>query len=29
MKSRPSFRPLLSERVAGLTPSPTYADLDF
>jgi glutathione S-transferase len=29
MKSRPSFRPLLAERVAGLEPSPTYADLDF
>ncbi len=29
MKSRPSFRPLLTERVTGLTPSQTYADLDF
>ena len=29
VKSRPSFRPLLAERVAGMTPSPTYADLDF
>ena len=29
VKSRPSFRPILAERVAGLPPSPTYADLDF
>ena len=29
VKSRPSFRPLRSERLAGLDPSPTYADLDF
>ena len=29
VKSRPSFRPLLSERLAGMAPSPTYADLDF
>ena len=29
VKSRPSFRPLLNERVAGLAPSVTYADLDF
>ena len=29
VKSRPSFRPLLSDRVAGLTPSDTYANLDF
>ncbi len=29
VKSRPSFRPLLSDRVPGLTPSPSYADLDF
>jgi glutathione S-transferase len=29
LKSRPSFRPLLEERIAGLNPSPTYADLDF
>jgi len=29
MKSRPGFRPILSERVPGLTPSATYADLDF
>ena len=29
LKSRPSFRPLLSDRVAGFIPSGTYADLDF
>jgi glutathione S-transferase len=29
VKSRPSFRPLLSERLAGMAPSPSYADLDF
>jgi glutathione S-transferase len=29
VKSRPSFRPLLAETIAGLTASPTYADLDF
>ena len=29
MKSRPSFRPLLADRVAGFIPSGTYADLDF
>jgi glutathione S-transferase len=29
IKSRPSFRPLLSESVKGVPPSPTYADLDF
>jgi glutathione S-transferase len=29
VKSRPSFRPLLSEAHAGIPPSPTYADLDF
>jgi len=29
IKSRPSFRPLLSERLPGMTASPTYADLDF
>jgi len=29
VKSRPSFRPLLQDRVAGFTPSGTYADLDF
>jgi glutathione S-transferase len=29
LKSRPSFRPLLTERVRGLTPVSHYADLDF
>ena len=29
VKSRPSFRPLLSETVPGIRPSATYADLDF
>jgi glutathione S-transferase len=29
VKSRPSFRPLLQDRVAGFTPAGTYADLDF
>lgn len=29
VKSRPSFRPLLVDRITGLTPSPTYTDLDF
>lgn len=29
LKSRPSFRPLLADRVAGFTPAETYADLDF
>jgi glutathione S-transferase len=29
LKSRPSFRPLLTETLAGIPPSPTYADLDF
>lgn len=29
IKSRPSFRPLLSERVRGVTPVSHYADLDF
>ena len=29
MKSRPSFRPILADRVAGVTPPPHYADLDF
>ncbi len=29
IKSRPSFRPLLTDRVSGLTPPPHYADLDF
>jgi len=29
IKSRPSFRPLLLERVRGVTPASHYADLDF
>jgi glutathione S-transferase len=29
VKSRPSFRPLLTEMHAGIAPSKTYADLDF
>jgi len=29
MKSRPSFRPLLTDRVAGFMPPEHYADLDF
>jgi glutathione S-transferase len=29
MKSRPSFRPILTEMVGGIPPSKTYADLDF
>ncbi|TIT12774.1 MAG: glutathione S-transferase family protein, partial [Mesorhizobium sp.] len=29
VKSRPSFRPLLSDRVRGLSPVSHYADLDF
>ncbi|MEN9895539.1 MAG: hypothetical protein RIR97_1391 [Pseudomonadota bacterium] len=29
IKSRPSFRPLLVERVRGVTPASHYADLDF
>jgi glutathione S-transferase len=29
MKSRPAFRALLSERVAGIAPAASYADLDF
>ena len=29
LKSRPSFRPLLQDRVAGFTPAGSYADLDF
>ena len=29
IKSRPSFRSLLQDRVAGFTPSGTYSDLDF
>jgi glutathione S-transferase len=29
IKSRPAFRTLLNDRVAGMPPSPGYADLDF
>ena len=29
IKSRPSFRPLLADRMPGLAPSPAYGDLDF
>lgn len=29
VKSRPSFRPLLGDRVSGVTPPSHYADLDF
>ena len=29
LKSRPSFRPILAERVRGVTPVSHYADLDF
>ena len=29
VKSRPSFRPLLADKIPGLTPPPHYADLDF
>jgi glutathione S-transferase len=29
MKSRPSFRPLLTDRVAGVDPPAHYRDLDF
>ncbi|WP_455373188.1 glutathione S-transferase family protein [Limibacillus halophilus] len=29
VKSRPSFRPLLADRIPGLTPPKHYADLDF
>ena len=29
VKSRPSFRPLLADALAGLPPSKSYADLDF
>lgn len=29
IKSRPCFRPLLNDRLPGLNPSDTYADLDF
>jgi glutathione S-transferase len=29
VKSRPSFRPLLQDRISGLIPPGHYADLDF
>jgi glutathione S-transferase len=29
LKSRPSFRPLLGDHIAGLLPPKSYADLDF
>ncbi len=29
VKSRPAFRPLLNDRVLGMPPSKSYADLDF
>ena len=29
VKSRPSFRSLLSETIPGMRPASTYADLDF
>jgi glutathione S-transferase len=29
IKSRPSFRPLLAEKVLAMPPAPSYADLDF
>jgi len=29
VKSRPSFRPLLADRIAGITPPAHYVDLDF
>ena len=29
LKSRPAFRPLLADRISGLTPPDHYADLDF
>lgn len=29
VKSRPSFRPILTDMLPGVPPSPTYADLDF
>jgi glutathione S-transferase len=29
IKSRPSFRPLLAERITGAPPSPHYSNLDF
>ena len=29
MKSRPSFRPLLGERMEGIPPAPHYDDVNF
>jgi glutathione S-transferase len=29
IKSRPSFKNILQDRIPGVTPSATYADLDF
>jgi glutathione S-transferase len=29
IKSRPSFRPLLADRISGLAPPAHYDDLDF
>jgi len=29
IKSRPAFRALVTETLAGLQPAPSYADLDF
>ena len=29
VKSRPAMRPLLQEKILGMPPAPTYADLDF
>jgi glutathione S-transferase len=29
VKSRPSFRPILADTLAGVPASQTYADLDF
>jgi glutathione S-transferase len=29
VKSRPAFRPLLADTLAGLPPAKSYADLDF
>ena len=29
LKSRPSFRPLLADRLPGMAPVEHYADLDF
>ena len=29
VKSRPSFRPLLADRLPGIAPAPVYTDLDF